>query len=135
MCGSVVCEGRGASLAKRHLTAALLCALSLAGCSPVRYFRVESDPPGARVVGPDNTLACAAPCLTTCTVGATNQGPSGQPSAYTIKALPARAQDCVQTTNFSCDGMSADPSTTRTIFFDMKVCPINRSLNGTMDGN
>jgi hypothetical protein len=120
--------------AKKCLTAtALLCAIPFAGCARTGYYRVESDPPGAHVVNPDGTLICNAPCQASCT---TNGSDISQPPglASTLKAMPMRTQDCVQTASYVCDKLPTDPSQARTIFFDMKVCPINRSLTGTMSG-
>jgi hypothetical protein len=111
---------------KWPMVVAMLWVLSVAACSPTRYYRVESDPPGAHVVNPDGTLVCNTRCQATCTVqlGFTN----------TLKAMPTRTQDCSQTTTFACENMPSDPGQAKTLFFDMKVCPINRSLTGTMSG-
>lgn len=107
------------------------CAMPQASANETRYYRVDSDPPGARVVNvATGMLMCNAPCL----MSQINYW-GNTPAIVKLKALPTRAQDCAQTEDVLISNMSLDPKQAPTVFFSMKSCSVNRNLNGTMDGN
>src|SRR5437879_5228943 len=100
-----------------------LAVIGLLGCAHQVQVQVVSDPVGARIIDvKTGGYLCDAPC----SISVVAHG--GVEEFTTVKAQPTRAQDCEQTTRLSTANVP------QRIFFDMKVCPINRNLNGTMSG-